>query len=43
VASNGDDLALIRLPTLAVTIIEDPAENVLPICLAWNEVTIEWG
>ena len=52
VSSNGDDLALIRLPTLAVTIDEDPDENVAPVCLAWNEkaklptkqhVVMGWG
>jgi hypothetical protein len=36
VDSNGDDLALVRLPNLAVTINEDPNENVLPICVPWT-------
>jgi hypothetical protein len=42
VDSNGDDLALVRLPSLAVTINEDPDENVLPICVPWtgNELVI---
>ncbi len=30
VSSNGDDLALIRLPTLAVTVEEDLRQSVLP-------------
>jgi len=52
VSSNGDDLALIRLPRLATTFDEDPDENVAPVCLAWNEkaklptkqhVVMGWG
>lgn len=34
---NGSDLALIRLPRKAVTVIKDPEERVLPICLPANE------
>ena len=42
VDSNGDDLALVRLPSLAVTINEDPEENVQPVCVPWkgNELVI---
>ena len=51
-SSNGDDIALIRLPRLAVTVDEDPEESVTPVCLAWNEtaklpnkehVVMGWG
>ena len=36
--TEGNDIALIKLPHPAVTIIEDPnGNNVLPICLDWNE------
>jgi len=37
---QGDDIALIRLPSLAKTVIEDPDELVLPVCMPWND-TIE--
>ena len=42
VDSNGDDIALVRLPRLAITINEDPEENVLPVCVPWtgNELVI---
>ena len=36
VVSNGNDIALIRLPRLAITINEDFNMWVLPICLAWK-------
>ena len=36
--TEGYDIALIKLPHPAVTVIEDPiGNNVLPICLDWNE------
>ena len=36
--TEGYDIALIKLPHPAVTVIEDPnGSNVLPICLDWNE------
>jgi hypothetical protein len=33
---QGNDIALIRLPRLAVTVLEDDDEVVMPICLPWN-------
>ena len=33
--TNGDDIALIRLPKLAITVNEDHNQIVLPICLGW--------
>ena len=33
---TNNDIALIRLPRLARTILEDFTFKVLPICLAWN-------
>ena len=35
VTTNGDDIALIRLPKLAITVNEDIDQIVLPICLGW--------
>ena len=35
VTTNGDDIALIRLPKLAITVNEDNNQIVLPICLGW--------
>ena len=36
--TEGYDIALIKLPRPAVTVIEDPnGSNILPICLDWNE------
>ena len=36
--TEGYDIALIKLPHPAVTVIEDPnGSNILPICLDWNE------
>ena len=36
--TEGYDIALIKLPRSALTVIEDPnGNNVLPICLDWNE------
>ena len=36
--TEGYDIALIKLPHPALTVIEDPnGNNVLPICLDWNE------
>lgn len=52
VASNGNDIALIRLPRLAITIEEDENQNVIPICLPWSSdikvpdretIVIGWG
>ena len=34
---NGNDIALIRLPRPAMTPNEDYNENVLPICIPWND------
>lgn len=36
VVTNGNDIALVRLPRLATTYIEEPRQNVFPICLAWK-------
>jgi hypothetical protein len=36
VVTNGNDIALIRLPRPALTVNEDFDEIVLPICLGWN-------
>ena len=36
VTSNGDDIALIRLPRLAITANEDPDQIVMPVCLGWR-------
>ena len=36
VDSNGNDIALVRLPRLAITINEDSEENVLPVCVPWT-------
>ena len=36
VASNGDDIALIRLPRLAVTVDENAEDPVMPVCLPWK-------
>ena len=38
--TNGDDIALIRLPRLAITVNEDPDQIVLPICLGWPGVQV---
>ena len=32
----NNDIALIRLPRLANTLVEDKSFKVLPICLAWK-------
>ena len=32
----GNDIALVRLPTLARTIDQDPLELALPVCLPWQ-------
>jgi len=40
VVDNGNDIALIRLPTLAKTYIEDFDQIVSPVCLGWDN-TIE--
>lgn len=37
IVSNGNDIALIRLPRPAQTAYEDPDEIVMPICLGWNQ------
>ena len=34
--TNGNDIALIRLPRLANTFLEGSEFKVLPICLGWN-------
>ncbi len=34
--TEGNDIALVRLPRPAITSYEDPLEPVLPICLAWR-------
>ena len=36
VDSEGADIALIRLPRPATTILEDSDENVLPVCIDWS-------
>ena len=36
VSTNGNDIALIRLPRLATTTYEDPNQLVLPICLPFK-------
>ena len=36
VMSNGNDIALVKLPEPVITIREDPTSIVLPICLKWN-------
>jgi hypothetical protein len=33
VTTNGNDIALVRLPRDAVTVLQNPEEFVLPICL----------
>ena len=33
VTTNGNDIALVRLPRDAVTVFQDPEEFVLPVCL----------
>jgi hypothetical protein len=33
VTTNGNDIALVRLPRDAVTVLQDPEEFVLPVCL----------
>ena len=41
VADNGNDIALIRLPRLAITAFEDFDELVFPVCLGWdNTITV---
>ena len=40
VVSNGNDIALIRLPRPAITVIEEVGNNVSPICLPWKQGTI---
>ena len=35
--TNGNDIALIRLPRPAITVNEDFDEIVLPVCLGWNQ------
>jgi len=41
VADNGNDIALIRLPRLAITAAEDFDEIVFPVCLGWdNTITV---
>jgi hypothetical protein len=37
VAKEGNDIALIRLPRLAVTVDEDAQEPVMPVCLPWKK------
>ena len=34
--TNGNDIALVRLPRLAITVNQDSDNPVLPICMAWN-------
>jgi hypothetical protein len=36
VTTNGDDIALVRLPRPAITVNEEFDEIVLPICLGWR-------
>ena len=39
-STEGNDIALIRLPRLAITVNEDPDQIVLPICLGWPGVQV---
>lgn len=36
VVTDGNDIALIRLPRLALTAAQDPDQLVMPACLKWN-------